>query len=154
MLVVFGAAVWPGGVASPVMRRRVLAARRFGRTLVRPLYLPTGGVGRNPPAESAVMAALLRGLGVAEADIRQEATATDTLSSTRSVAGMLRGHAGPVFACSSAYHLPRCVLLLRLLGVPARAAPAPREACRDTWRLVLREVPALPYDALLALWRR
>lgn len=151
---IFGAAVWPGGVPSDTMRRRVAAARQFGAALDRPLYVPTGAVGRNPPAEAEVMARLLRTEAVPAEDILPEPTGTDTLSSARAVAALLAGHAGPVFACSSGYHLPRCVLLLRLCGLPARAAPAPEESPVDTWRYALREIPALPYDALLAWWSR
>jgi hypothetical protein len=48
--------------------------------------------------------------------------------------------------------LPRCLLLLRLAGLPARAVPPMPGPVRLYWRL--REVPALPYDAALLLWAR
>ena len=60
-----------------------------------------------------------------------------------------------IFAASSAYHLPRCLLLLRLAGVRARACPPP--AARGTesfpmlWYWRLREVAAIPVDLLLML---
>ncbi len=69
-----------------------------------------------------------------------------------------RGHRGAVYAATSAYHLPRCLVLLRLAGVRARAVPpldvpaAPDWGMRWYWRL--REVPALPWDVLLMLLRR
>jgi uncharacterized SAM-binding protein YcdF (DUF218 family) len=159
-IVIFGAAVRPDGQPSQTLRRRVEAAARFGATLDRPLYVPTGGIGRHGPAESAVMAGLLREAGVTPADIAEEPTGTDTFASALACTRLLRarGHRGPVFAASSAYHLPRCVLLLWLAGLPARACPAPPHPAatgrwkRWTWRL--REVPALPYDALLMLWAR
>ncbi len=65
---------------------------------------------------------------------------------------------GPVYAATSAYHLPRCLLLLRLAGISARRCPPPPVrasaslALRWFWRA--RETPALPYDALLILWLR
>ncbi len=159
-IIIFGAAVRPDGQPSLTLRRRVEAAARFGATLHRPLYLPTGGVGRHGAAEAKVMATLLREAGIAAADILPETTATDTLSSALACTRLLRArhHGGPVLAASSAYHLPRCVLLLRLAGWPARACPAPpfpaatRRWKRWYWRL--REVPALPYDAALMLWAR
>lgn len=124
-----------------------------------PLYLPTGARGRFGDAEARVMAAILRDRGVPEARIVEEDTGTDTLSSVRASAAILRrlGHAGPVFAASNAYHLPRCRLLLRIAGFPAGGiAPegpaAQRLSQRWYWRL--REVPALPYDAALMLWHR
>jgi uncharacterized SAM-binding protein YcdF (DUF218 family) len=61
----------------------------------------------------------------------------------------------PVYACTSAYHLPRCLLLLRLAGIKARACPPPPVPAATSkwlrWYWRLRETPALPYDALLML---
>lgn len=154
-LVIFGAAVRPDGRPSETLRRRVEAATRFGRGLpTPPLYVPTGGQGQHGPPEATVMAALLRDAGVSADDILLETTAVDTLSSALAVAGLLRGWPGPVLAVSSGYHIPRCVALLRLCGL-SRARPGPRampSAGFQDWRWRLRELPALPYDAVLALW--
>ncbi|MCQ4162137.1 YdcF family protein [Roseomonas sp. GC11] len=156
-IVIFGAAVRADGSPSLTLRRRVMAAAAFGATLeAPPLYLPTGAQGRHGPPEAEVMARLLQDLGVPAADIRQERTGTDTLSSARACAALLRGHGGPIYAATSGYHLPRCVMLLRLHGLPARAAPPPEAAHRflERWRWRLREAFALPYDAIAALWTR
>ena len=108
------------------------------------------------------MATLLEARGVPRECILLEETGTDTLSSARAVAAVLRvlGIAAPVFAASSLYHLPRCLVLLRLMGITAHAAMPPTvPAATRWWRRCywwLREVPALPYDAALALvlrWR-
>jgi uncharacterized SAM-binding protein YcdF (DUF218 family) len=159
-IVIFGAAVRPDGSASPTLRRRVEAAARLGARLEAPVYVPTGARGRFGAAESTVMADLLQALGVAPDRIIEEPTGTDTLSSALACVALLRrvGHAGPVFAASSRFHLPRCLLLLRLAGQPARPVPiggsagAAGRAMRWYWRL--REVPAIPYDAALMLWHR
>ncbi|GGC30893.1 hypothetical protein GCM10011504_06390 [Siccirubricoccus deserti] len=157
-IIIFGAAVRPDNTPSPTLRRRVEAAARHGEALVPPpIYLPTGGRGRHGDAESTIMARLLRQAGVPAARIREEPTGTDTLSSVRAAVAMLRGHPGPVLAATSRYHLPRCLLLLRLAGLPAQSVPigasgTPGWAQRWWWRL--REVPALPYDAALMLWHR
>ena len=106
------------------------------------------------------MASLLRERGVPECRLLLEETGTDTLSSAQAVARLLhsRGLTAPVFAATSLYHLPRCLLLLRLFGVPARAAIPPAvPAATHWWRRCywwLREVPALPYDAALAVLLR
>lgn len=152
-IIIFGAAVWPGGVASPTLRRRVEAAARFGAGLEAPLYVPTGARGRHGPAESTVMAGLLRDLGVPAGRIVEEATGTDTLSSALACVALLRGHghAGPVFAATSRFHLPRCLLVLRLAGLPARPVPI---GGGEGWYWWLREVPAIPYDAVLAVFKR
>ena len=108
------------------------------------------------------MAALLQSRGVPGEHILLEETGVDTLSSARAVVTLLRdqGFSAPVFAASSLYHAPRCLLLLRLLGVSARGAVPPAVPAATTWwrrcYWWLREMPALPYDAVLALairWR-
>jgi uncharacterized SAM-binding protein YcdF (DUF218 family) len=159
-IIIFGAAVLPDGTASPALRRRVEAAAAFGAGLPAPLYVPTGGQGRHGPAESTVMAGLLREFGVAPGCILEEPTGIDTLSSVLACAALLRarGHAGggPVFAATSGYHLPRCLLLLRLAGLPARPVPPPGAdpSWPRRWYWRLREAPALPYDAALMLAAR
>jgi len=152
--------VRPGGRPSTTLLLRVEAAAAFASRLADPLFLPTGGVGRHGPSEALVMAALLEARGVPPDRILLEESGTDTLSSVRAVAALLRQHriAAPVFAASSLYHLPRCVLLLRLFGIPARAAIPPIVPAATHWwnrcYWWLREVPALPYDAALALLAR
>ena len=95
--------------------------------------------------------------GIPDTRILPEPTATDTLSSVLACARLLRrrAHAGPVFAATSAYHLPRCLVLLRLAGIPARPCPPPPLpagwAICTRWRWRLREIPALPWDVLLLL---
>lgn len=106
------------------------------------------------------MRELLAQCGVPAERILLEESGTDTLSSARAVARLMRanGLAAPVFAASSAFHLPRCVLLLRLFGVPARAAGPPWVSAGARWTTRawwwLREAAALPYDLILALIER
>jgi uncharacterized SAM-binding protein YcdF (DUF218 family) len=157
VIIIFGAAVRPDGEPSQTLRHRVEAAARFGRRFVRPLFIPTGARGRFGDAEAAVMARLLRDAGFPQTAIVLEETGTDTLSSVRAVTRLIGG-GSPVYACTSAYHLPRCLLLLRLAGIAARPCPPPRvPAATSRWRRWywrLREAPALPYDALLMAWLR
>lgn len=156
-IVIFGAAVRPDGGPSTALRQRIEAALAFGCRQQDPLYIPTGAKGRFGAAEAAVMADLLVAHGVPESAILQETTGTDTLSSARACARLLmgRGHVGPVHVATSAYHLPRCLLLLRIAGLDVRACAPPaapaatRFARRWYWRL--REALALPYDVALAL---
>jgi uncharacterized SAM-binding protein YcdF (DUF218 family) len=161
VIVIFGAAVRPDGRASQTLHHRVAAAVRFGRGFARPLFIPTGAKGRYGDAEASVMARQLIEAGFPAASIQQETTGTDTLSSVRAVVRMVPRMAGgraPVYACTSAYHLPRCLLLLRLAGIRARACPPPPVPAATSlwlrWYWRLRETPALPYDALLMLWLR
>ena len=106
------------------------------------------------------MARQLMEAGFSPDAIRQEETGTDTLSSVLAVVRIIQsdGNRSPVYACTSAYHLPRCLLLLRLAGQKARICPPPNvpaatsQSRRWFWRL--RETAALPYDALLMVWLR
>lgn len=157
IIVIFGAAVRPDGRPSQTLLHRVEAAARFGRQFARPLFIPTGAKGRHGDAEAVVMGHVLMNAGYPVEAIRMELTGTDTLSSVRAVARMGRG-ASPVYACSSGYHLPRCLVLFWLAGIGARACPPPPVPVAAShwhrWYWRLREVPALPYDALLMLWLR
>src|SRR5271168_5181905 len=157
VIVIFGAAVRPDGKPSQTLRHRVEAAARFGGRFCRPLFIPTGGQGRFGDAEAAVMTRLLKEAGFPDASILKEETGTDTLSSVRAVARLVRGRS-PVYACTSAYHLPRCLILLRLAGIAACPCPPPSVPAATSWWLRwywrVRETPALPYDALLMVWLR
>jgi uncharacterized SAM-binding protein YcdF (DUF218 family) len=157
VIVIFGAAVRPDGKPSQTLRYRVEAAARFGKRFSRPQFIPTGGRGRFGDAEATVMTRLLKKEGFSETSIIQEKTGTDTMSSVRAVARLVRGQS-PVYACTSAYHLPRCLMLLRLAGIAARACPPPPVPAASSrwlrWYWRLREAPALPYDLLLMLWLR
>ncbi len=153
-----GAGVRPGGAPSRALRDRVLGALTWGEAqAVPPIYVPTGGVGLHGPAESEVMARLLRAAGVPEARIRQEPTGTDTLSQVFACVALLRDHAGVLRVATHRFHLPRTLLLFRMAGRPALGLPPGRPPTRAglaRWRLRLREVPALPYDAALMAWAR
>lgn len=160
VLVIFGAAIRPDGQPSGTLRRRVDGACRLGRSLGDPLYLVTGGVGRYGPAEAIVMKAQLVAAEVPPDRVIVEDQGTDTLSSAIRCWRLLRGRRdlGRVFVCSSPYHIPRCRMLLRILGLPAVTAPMPGDrAALGTWKwlwYVFREMVAAPYDAFLLLLRK
>ena len=151
-VIIFGAAVRRDGGPSQAMRERVQAALRLGRTLRDPLYVPTGGVGRYGPAEAELMRELLLQAGVPSVRIRTESKARNTIRSVRNVRRVLGGFMGPVYAATSGYHLPRCVLLLRIAGFRARPCPPLRWRAGPYWWA--REAAGLPVDALLAVWWR
>ena len=104
------------------------------------------------------MANLLLERGVNPDFIVLEPTGRNTLRSALMVARLLRGAKGPVYAATSAYHMPRCVLLLGLAGLdahrsPPSIGPASSRMLRCWWWR-LRELPALPLDgALMTLMR-
>lgn len=158
-IVIFGAAVRPDGSPSGALRDRVGAAVRFGRRMMpRPIYIATGAQGRYGPPEADVMARLLAERGVPQDRIILERTGRNTFRSAVAVAALLKGRRVPVYAATSAYHMPRCVLLLGLAGLDAHRSPPPIGPASSNrlrrWRWRLREVPAIPIDTLIMLWHR
>lgn len=159
VVVVFGAAVRPDGTPSGALRRRIAAAADYARDRS-VLFLVTGGEGNYPPAEAAVMANLLRAVGVSDRRIIQEDQSKTTLESAVNCARIIRRLTGiaRVMACSDAYHLPRCRVLLRLCGIKAGGIAAVSGRHANSWQKWLwfhvREIPALPIDAILLLARR
>lgn len=157
-VLIFGAAVRPDGSASGVMRARVAAALETGRRLADPIYMPTGGQGRFGRPEAAVMAEILVEAGVPRAAIVEEVTAVNTLRSALACARLLGPGRRRVYVATSAYHMARCVVLLRLAGVRARPGRMPEVAAsrrwgkRWFWRL--REVPAIPVDGVVLVAMR
>src|SRR5262249_18995166 len=85
VVVIFGAAVRPGGRPSTTPGGGGGAAAEFARRFDDPLFLPTGGIGRFGPSEASVMTALLAAHGVPPDRVVLEESGTDTLSSARAV---------------------------------------------------------------------
>ncbi|HEY6432637.1 MAG TPA: YdcF family protein [Acetobacteraceae bacterium] len=153
-IVIFGAAVRPDGRPSGTLECRVRSAVAFASGRIPdPIFVPTGGVGLFGPSEASVMRNMLIAAGFPSNRVLSEETGTDTLSSVRAVTRLLRSRSDvrAVYAATSAYHLPRCLLLLRIAGVHARPLAATPSAVTTwgRWYWRLREVPAIPYDAMI-----
>lgn len=155
-LVVLGAAVWPGGVASPSLRRRACHAARLwkGGGVLR--IVTTGGVGQHPPAEAEVAAAVLRDAGVPADAILCESRSRSTFENIVFARDLLPDSPGPIVLVSDSYHLPRARLIARLAGLEATAVAPPHvppsSRLRRLW-MVLREALALPLAAPMTWWR-
>lgn len=158
--VIFGARLRPDGSAGPALRRRVAGALSAARGRPGAVFLATGAQPQAGVTEAAVMRDLLRAAGIGDERILIEAEAHNTRSSAINCAAMLRARPdlAPVMVCSDRFHQPRCVLLLRLCGIRADAAPMPDERGEmrsQIWLFYrLRELAAIPYDALMTLMRR
>lgn len=135
------------------MRSRVEAALALGQSLRDPVFMPTGAEG-----EAELMSDLLERAGVPRVRIRPEPTGTNTIGSALACARLLRNESGPVHVATSAYHMARSVLLLRLAGVRAKAGRWPRVPASTQggkrWRWRLREFAAIPVDSVIVLWLR
>jgi uncharacterized SAM-binding protein YcdF (DUF218 family) len=160
-ILIFGAAVRPDGKPGVTLQRRVETALACAKGHQGVRFIPSGAIGRHGPSEASVMADFLMKSGVPREQIQLEETGSDTLSSARAIARLLRkepARSKPVMLATSGYHLPRCLILLWLFGVAARPCRLPQVPPSATWGMRwywrLREVPALPYDTALALWLR
>jgi uncharacterized SAM-binding protein YcdF (DUF218 family) len=156
-LIIFGAAVRADGSASGSLQRRVEGALANAEAIADAKFIPTGGLGRYAPPEAVVMERLLLQNDVKPENIFLEDKAHDTLESIRYSHAILAAcdDVDAVIPCTSPYHIPRCALLLRMLGykvrIPEMPADRPHLALRKWIVFVLKEFLALPYDALLLL---
>lgn len=156
-IVVFGAAVRADGAPSGTLERRVRSAWLFGRRWNDVRYLVSGGIGATPYPEWQVMQRLLVEAGVPSERIIAEPNGVDTLSQVRNCVTILRelDAAGDVWIATSRYHQARCWLLFRLLGIKTSLVPAlsdlPGVPLRKLLFFWVREILALPYDALVVL---
>jgi vancomycin permeability regulator SanA len=159
-IVVFGAAVTPEGKPSAVLQHRLDAARQWAAGRSRVKFLVSGGIGHHPPSEAEAMRLYLVERGVQDQMILSEPEGWDTLSSAIRCIEILRQRPDvrSVVLCSSSFHLPRCRLIFRVLGVAtgAVAIRSDREIIgpRRWLRASAREVPAIVWDVTLALARR
>jgi vancomycin permeability regulator SanA len=158
--VIFGARLRPDGSPGPALKRRVAGALAAAQGQSEAHFLITGAQPRGGRTEAAVMRDLLRKAGIPESRLVVEDAAHNTRSSAIYCAAILRARPdlSPVLVCSDRFHQARCVLLLRACGVMARAAAMPDERTamrRQVWLFYrLRELAAIPYDALMITLRR
>ena len=147
------------GSPSGSLARRVKGAVAFARTVANPKFIATGGIGCHGPAEAVVIRELLMRSGIGQQDILLEDQARDTLDSIEFCHAILAGRTDieVVVPCTSSYHIPRCVVLFRMLGYTTRMPPMPVDRLYlafPKWLIyVIKECIALPYDALLLLVR-
>jgi uncharacterized SAM-binding protein YcdF (DUF218 family) len=125
VIVVLGAAVWPGERPSPTLYERT----RHGVDLFHeghaPYLLVTGGLGQHPPTEAEVMRRLAVEWGVPEDRIILEDRGATT-SQSAALCAVLMAERGLVSALlvSDGHHLPRAKLAFQRQGVTAYGSPA------------------------------
>lgn len=159
VVIVLGAAVWPGGEPSPVLRRRILYGVERWRESSDRWLLVTGGLGRHAPAEAQVMRQVALTAGVPDDSIVIEECATSTFWSAIYAARLWRQYGwSAALIVTDRYHLPRALLTFRSLGM--RVSGAATIPCRRPLRQRAfcvawgREIVALPwYVVKLMLWK-
>jgi uncharacterized SAM-binding protein YcdF (DUF218 family) len=125
-IVVLGSAVWPGEQPSPSLARRIGRGVELWQAGLAPVLVPSGGVGRFPPAEAEVMARVARSGGVPDAALVLDAEATSTSESAEKIGVLAATHGWQrVILVSEPYHLRRASLLFKTQGLDVETACAP-----------------------------
>lgn len=116
-LVVLGAAVWPGGQPSRVLRDRLKRAAELYHQGVASKIICAGGVGTFPPAEAAVGKQFLMEAGVPERDIIMESTSTSTAEQAELIKKICdREGFQSIALVTSFFHEKRAIKLFRRAG--------------------------------------
>jgi vancomycin permeability regulator SanA len=151
-LVILGAAVWPGGQPSPVLRDRIARAAQLYHEGVADKIICSGGVGKYPPAEAEVEKQLLLKTGVAEKDIILEPSSFSTAQQAVRIKEICdREGFSSIALVTSFYHEKRATQLFRGAGFTRiEDARCTHERFEDLNYWVARETLAL---ALLNWWR-
>ena len=144
--IVLGAAVWPGGVASPALRRRATRAAELDFAGEVAGIVASGGVGERPPSEAEAARAVMVELGVPASAVILEDRSTST-SENLSFAKALLPAGAAVVIVTDAWHLPRARIAARRLGMQATGARVSlRGAHRGrVARAILHEIAALAW---------
>ena len=154
-IVTLGGGVSPEGVASPEAAARTRCAVALWHSLpVKPLLILSGGVfgpgvqrqGESPVSEAGSMAAIARGMGVAEDMVLCEELSLDTLGNFYFTArDIFSLHpVQHVTVVTSGYHCPRSALIARNLweplGITATMRPCPwRRSLQGRWLELRRQ---------------
>lgn len=159
LIVILGAAVRPDGRASPALLRRIEGGRALALAYPGAKVFCSGAVGRFGPSEASIMAEVLVAGGVAAERLVLDEDSRDTLQTGLAAARHVMSHGmADAIVCTDRYHVLRSRLILELLGVKTRdggVAAGPAQMGWPAWlRMRLRELPAIPYDGALALWKR
>jgi len=161
-IIVLGAAVWPGGVPSPSLRRRAEHAARLFHSQGATWLVLCGGIGKSPPSEANCAAEICLAEGVPASAMLLDETSTSTHENLVNAQKLLASKPiGQALIVTDYYHIPRAVLTARALGLPATGAAPKRDLGKTKLHRhifsIVREGPALVYylcRAALARFRR
>ncbi|HKS29146.1 MAG TPA: YdcF family protein [Pyrinomonadaceae bacterium] len=144
-IVVLGAAVWPEGRPSPVLRDRILRAAELYREGVAGTIICTGGTGKHPPAEAEVCKQLLVTAGVPEQEIITETTSASTREQAKRIKEIYEQKGFRSMALvTSFFHEKRAALLFSREGLTdIEDARCTHERFEDLNYWVAREALAL-----------
>ena len=160
LFVIMGAGITADAEPSGAMRRRVEAALALSRDSSDPMFLVTGGRGKNGFSEAFVMRRMLQSSRVPSGRILEDPSSADTLSSIVACAQIARRQMGisKVIVCSDRYHILRCRWLFYLLGIRTSYRRVPSGLCANgvlRWTFYyVRESAAIVVDTAVLLLNR
>lgn len=121
---VLGAAVWPGGIPSPTLKRRALKGAELVLTGQASALIACGGLGKHGPSEAQVIRQICLSAGVPDGCIHLEDRSTTTEENIRLALPILQSlQTERVFVVTDGYHSLRAVLIARKYGLIATASP-------------------------------
>jgi uncharacterized SAM-binding protein YcdF (DUF218 family) len=158
IVIIMGSGVLPDGSASRGMRRRVKAALQLREEFNDLIFIPTGGIAPGRPrSEADAMRDLLLQAGVKSECIVPETRAKNTLHNVINSAHIIKKLplSGAAIVCSVNFHIPRCRMLLYLMGISTTSRPMPAVSRHIGWirraYFYCREAVAIPVDIIILL---
>ncbi len=129
-IVVLGATVLPGGVASGSLRARAEGAAALWHATGTPRIVTTGAHHLNPPGEAVVARAILLGKGVPDAIIAIEDKSRNTQGNLLFARGILPPDVRRVWIVTEPFHMARALAIARVVGFEPLAWPVDSPAWR------------------------
>lgn len=151
--IVLGAAVRADGTASPTLRLRVEHAVGLFEEEIVDRICVTGGQGEHGPPEAQVARALALVQGIPADALIVEDMSKSTFENLAFARPLV---SGPIVIVSNRWHLPRALLIARIMGWPATGSgPRGTAPLQKTAGAILREVATAPMSVLRAIrWVR
>ena len=145
-ILVLGARVLPGGVASGSLRARAEAAAALWHAGAAPVIVATGATHGQPPGEAVVARDLMLACGVRADAILVEEKSRNTRGNFLFARGLVPGPR--VFVVTEPFHMGRALHLARLTGYeplpwPVLSAAWGRPLSR--WRLLARDSVSMAF---------
>ncbi len=145
-IIVLGARVLPGGVASGSLRSRAEGAAELYHAGRAPWVVTTGAHHAGPPGEAVVAREILLAAGVPDSVILLEEKSRNTHGNLLFARGLLPD-ARRVILVTEPFHVARALLLARRVGFPEAVAWAVRSPAWgrpfDRWRLLARDAGSM-----------
>lgn len=149
-IVVLGATVLPGGVASGSLRARAEAGAALFHAGGAPRIVTTGAHHLNPPGEAVVARAILLAKGVPDAAVTIEDKSRNTQGNLLNTRGILPKEIVRVWIVTEPFHMARALAIARAVGFE----PLPWPVDSPAWRRPASRVKHLFRDGVSLAFHR